>query len=136
MMSQHLMRRLDCRGFGLVEVMIAMLLFVGAVVALSQLVSYSLRLETVAQRTEIALSLGRAKLEELRVFPATHAERQAGGSLTASVASHFDRPAGTMLERRWVVAAGPAGTQSITLTVVSLHANVRGGNVVLRMLTY
>ncbi len=107
------------RGFSLVELMVAMVVTVVGVMAVSLLILYGIRLQSFSRDATIANAFAKAKMEQLRVTNAADPQRSLGGSLTANVANHFDTPPGTTLFiRRWVVAAGPAGTQDITVAVV------------------
>ena len=111
-------KELGQAGFTLVEVLVAMLVTVVGVVAVTIMVLYGVRLQTLSRDGTMATSLAKAKVEELHMLPAAAPERQVGGSLTNNDADHFDQPV-DYFTRRWVVAAGPAGTQDITVAVLS-----------------
>ena len=112
------------RGFTLVESMMAMLVFVAGSMSLIPLLIWGMTLQANSRNASKAHSLARAQIEEFLAMPTTDAELAVGGSLTADVADHFDQPAGTPFTRRWVVAAGPASTLDVTITVVSNNGNV------------
>ncbi len=113
-------------GFSLVELMVAMVVTVVGVMAVSLLILYGIRLQSFSRDATIANAFAKAKMEQLRVTDPAGPQRSLGGSLTANVANHFDTPPGTILFiRRWVVAAGPAGTQDIIVTVVWSNPNSR-----------
>ena len=98
--------------------LIATLITTTSVVAVAGLSLYGIRLQTTARDSTDAQYVAVAQVERLRALPATGPARQVGGSLTTDVADHFDTTNPT-LRTRWVVVTGPAGTQDITLTVVS-----------------
>jgi len=113
-------------GFTLIETMIAMVVTMVGVMAVSLLIIYGIRLQAFSRDATIANAFAKAKIEQLRVTDAADPQRSLGGSLTANVANHFDTPPSTILFiRRWVVAAGPAGTQDIIVTVVWSNPNSR-----------
>ena len=112
------------RGFTLIESMIAMIVFVAASLALVPLIMSGIVLQANSRNASRAHSVARAKTEELRGLPVTDAQLAVGGSLVSDVVDHFDQPAGTPFTRRWVVAAGPAGTLDVTVTVVSNNSTV------------
>lgn len=111
------------RGFSLVELLVATLVTVVCLVGVAVMILYGTRLGASARDASVTSSLAKARLERLRVLPRTAAERQAGGSLTSDVAGHFERQG--RFTSRWVVAAGPAGTQDVTVLVIApLNASV------------
>ncbi len=111
-------------GFTLTESMIAMLIFTAGSMALIPLMMWGIRLQSMAMNASKANALMRAQIEELRVLPTNDPRRSIGGGLDANVTDHFDVPAGTPFILRWLVAAGPAGTQDLRMTVVASNANV------------
>jgi Tfp pilus assembly protein PilV len=106
-------------GFGFVELMIAMLVFTVGVLAVALLIIYGTRTESFARDATIASGVAKARIEILRALPSTDPQRAVGGSLTTNDANHFASITGTPFVVRWVVAAGPAGTQDLTVAVVS-----------------
>ena len=94
------------------------------VIAVAALILYGVRMQQVSRYGTMATAFAKARLEELRVTPVADPERQIGGDLAANVANHFDLPGDGTFIRRWVVAAGPAGTQDITVIVVPRFPSV------------
>lgn len=116
------------RGFGLVELLIAMVVLTVGLLAVAVLIMYGIRIQTFARDATLASGAGKQRLEILRNLPRTNAMRQNGGSLVANVANYFapvdlDPNDGvdpdTPFVVRWTVGAGPAGTQDVTVAVVS-----------------
>ena len=111
-------------GFTLIEALIAMLVFVSASVALIPLLVWGITLQANSRNAIAAHSLAQEQIEELKAVPTTDTRLANGGNLATDVANHFNQPAGTPFTRRWTVAAGPAGTLDLTVTVVSNNSNV------------
>jgi prepilin-type N-terminal cleavage/methylation domain-containing protein len=109
-------REARARGFSLVELLVATAITAVCSLAVALMILYGTRLGAAAREATLASSLARARLERLRVLPRGAAQRQPGGSLSADVPAHFDRQ-GRFTER-WTVAAGPAGTQDVTVAVL------------------
>ncbi|MDA2925010.1 prepilin-type N-terminal cleavage/methylation domain-containing protein [Acidobacteria bacterium AH-259-L09] len=124
----------NSRGFSLVELLIAMLITVVGVLAVATLILYAIQLQSFSRDTSQAQALAQEKMEELRIVDPTDPQRSVGGDLNSNVANHYDEPAGTIFVRRWVVAGGPAGTQDLTIAVVSNVLNVQIGTVQIRAL--
>ena len=122
------------RGFTFMELLFATLITVVGVLAVATLLLYAIQLQSLARDTTQAKDLAQEKLEELRILDPTDPQRSVGGDLNSNVANHYDEPAGTILVRRWVIAAGPAGTQDLTIALVSNVSNVQVGTVQLRTL--
>jgi prepilin-type N-terminal cleavage/methylation domain-containing protein len=101
------------RGFTLIEVLIAMVILVIALVAMAQLMAISLRMQQLGRNQTAATRLAQDKVDELmsQNFNVAQLSLGAGGapggSLTADVANHFDAPAGVPYRRRWLVEALP-----------------------------
>lgn len=109
------MRELDKRGqsgFTLIECVISIVLILVGLLAVYSLVVYSVQTQLRSGNLVTANSLARQKVEELR-----NAARTAGGSLTTNATNYFDTPT-TTLTRRWQISDDPAGTQTVTVTVV------------------
>jgi len=123
-MSKPLARR-GQRGFTLVEMMIGMVVFVVGALGVYSMIVYGIHLQSYSKDMTTANALAKAKLEQLRVVAPSDPERSFGGRLDDNVANHFDAPTGTPFVRRWVVTAGPAGTQDITVAVVPITPNPR-----------
>lgn len=116
------------RGFGLIELLIAMVVLTVGLLAMAVLIMYGIRIQTFARDATLASGVAKQRLEILRNIPRTNAVRQDGGSLDANVAPYFvpvdlDPNNGvdpdTPFVVRWMLAAGPAGTQNVTVRVVS-----------------
>ncbi len=111
-------------GFTLMELMVAMIILtVGLLGVASVLASITRRQIRTASRMEMTV-LAESKLEELRAYSMLGASDTLqvtfGGSLTASVADHSDTqtsPSGVQYNRRWLVAAGPAGARDVTVRI-------------------
>jgi Tfp pilus assembly protein PilV len=116
------------RGAGLVEAMIAMLVTTVVVLGVAGLVLCGVRLQQVARNATLATALALGEVERLRVLPPASPERQTGGSLIANGANHF-RVVQPGTTARWVVQAGPAGAQDLTLRIVSADPNVRAADI-------
>ncbi len=104
-------------GFSLVELLVATAITVVCSLAVALMILYGTRLGAAAREALLASSLARARLEQLRVLPRAAAERQPGGSLSADLPAHFERQG--RFRERWTVAAGPAGTQEVTVVVLA-----------------
>ena len=98
------------RGFTLIEVLIAMVILVIALVAMAQLMAISLRMQQLGRNQTAATRLAQDKIDELMTQNFTFAQLAPGGSLTADQANHFDAPAGIPYRRRWLVEALPQDT--------------------------
>jgi prepilin-type N-terminal cleavage/methylation domain-containing protein len=119
------------RGFSLIELLVASLVTTICALGVAALILYGTRLGSAAREAMITSSLARARLERLRVMPRVAPERQPGGSLSADRPGHFEQRG--RYKVRWVVGAGPAGTQEITL-VVLIDDAARGPSARLSML--
>ena len=121
-------------GFTMVELLIAMVIFVVGVLAVSALILYGIRLQAFSRDATMANAVAKQKIEQLRVSPPGDPQRALGGDLDNNIADHFDIPQGTAFIRRWVVAPGPAGTQDVTVAVVPSNPNMRLPPVQIRVL--
>jgi prepilin-type N-terminal cleavage/methylation domain-containing protein len=120
------------RGFSLIELLVATVVITICALGVALMILYGTRLGAAARETMITTSLAKARLEELRVLPRGALERQLGGSLSADKPGHFD--ARGRYKTRWLIAAGPAGTQDITVAVLVLD-DARAPAVRMRMLS-
>ena len=111
----------DESGFSLIEVMVAMVIFLVASVSLAQLLAMTTRMQLQAQNTTEATRLAETKLDELRTLDfATDPSIQltTPAVLDTDVANYFDVPA-SGVTRRWSVVAGPtATTRTVTVRVI------------------
>lgn len=104
------------RGFSLIELLVATVVIAICALAVALMILYGTRLGAAAREAMITTSLAKARLEQLRVMPQSALERQAGGSLSADKPGHFETRG--RYKTRWVITAGPAGTQDITVAVL------------------
>jgi Tfp pilus assembly protein PilV len=114
-------------GFGLVELLIAIIMLSVGMLGLASLMATALRRDRLSSTRMEVSSLAEAKFEELRAYGAlnfTHALRarlNPGGSLTASVASYADSVValnGRTYDRRWEITSGtPLNTRRVTVRV-------------------
>ena len=112
-------------GFTLVETLVAMVVFVVGVMAVSLLILHGIQLQVSSRVATTASAFAKQKAEQLRSLDSDDPQRAIGGDLDSNVADHFDVPPGDASIRRWVVTAGPAGTQSITVAVIPTKPGVR-----------
>ena len=122
------------RGFTLVEVLVAMVIFVFGMVAVATLMIEGTRLQSFSQNSTNGSALVKARIERLELLDDSDPERAVGGSLTADLADHFELPTGSAFVVRWTVAAGPAGTQDLTVAALPLDPNFRVAPVQIRIL--
>lgn len=99
-------------GFTLVEMLIAMMVFVIGVLAVAVMIIYGIRMQVFAGNATTASSFAKAKIEQLRVLPAADPQRAIGAGHTELV------PSDMRFRRNWTIVAGPAGTLDVTVTVV------------------
>ena len=124
MRSMRQMRRSD-KGFTLVEVLVSLVVLSVGLLSVSGMIVYGVRQQSFSRDVTVMNSMARAKIERLRVTEPGNVERANGGDLNSNVADHFDTPPGTTgFVRRWVLATGPAGTQDLTVAVISLNPRV------------
>lgn len=119
-------------GFTLIELMIAISLLTVGVFALSAEMGVLMGRQIRATSEGEITSLGESKLEELRSYAmiesANKAQVTIGGSVTTNEVDHFDvvsGPSNRQYTRRWLVAAGPGGTRTVTLRVSPAAGVVR-----------
>ena len=108
-------------GFSLIEVMVAMVIFLVASVSLAQLLAMTTRMQLQAQNTTEATRLAETKLGELRTLDFANdpsIQLTTPAVLDTDVANYFDAPA-SGVTRRWSVVAGPtATTRTVTVRVI------------------
>jgi Tfp pilus assembly protein PilV len=110
-MEADLRRDPQQAGFTLLESLLSMLIFVISGLALALLITYGVRLQAQSRDLAGATSQARAKTEELRVLAMS--ARVAGNDTVG------------IFNRSWTLAAGPAGSQLVTVTVTSNKAAIR-----------
>lgn len=90
----------NCRGFTLVEMMIALVLFGVGVMALAQALPQGLSVRDKARRMTIATTLAQEGIEQLRDLPFAHADLADGNHVDP------DSPINGAYVRSWAVADG------------------------------
>ena len=119
-------------GFSLIEVMVAMVVFLVASVSLAQLLAMTTRMQLQAQNTTEATRLAEIKLDELKTLDfATDPSIQITTQdvLDADVVNYFDAPA-SGVTRRWSVGTGPtATTRTVTVRVIDKAGSLGGRTV-------
>lgn len=117
------------RGFSLVEVLVALTIFIAIAVGVAQLFASSTTANAAARAVTVASILAMEKLEELRALsiddPAVAVSPP--DSLRANVDGYFDAPRAGYT-RRWMVAPvrGHAG-DAVAIYVTVTHARGAGG---------
>jgi Tfp pilus assembly protein PilV len=110
------MRSRNDEGLGLIEVLVAMGIFVVAILGAATMIVYAMRLQSQSMNLTNTRATATRQIEELRVLHIDNPQRTVGGSLTADVANHFvTTPDFTI---RWVIVVGPANTKDITVRVI------------------
>ena len=87
----------DRRGFTLVEMMIALVLFGVGMMALAQVLPNGLSVRDKARRMSVATSMAQEEVERLRNLPFNHADLGGGNH------SDPDNPVDNAFQRTWVV---------------------------------
>ena len=130
-------KRNNQSGFSLLECLFALVITVVGLTAVAGLVVEAIRLQAVSRDATAANALVKAKIEELRNFAPTAPRRAAGGSLTGNVTNYNDSP-DARFRRRWQIenptAGVPAGTQRVTVTILSNRPDVRLPNIQVQVL--
>ena len=90
-------RASDRRGFTLVEMMIALVLFGVGMMALAQVLPNGLSVRDKARRMSVATSMAQEEVERLRNLPFNHADLAPGNH------SDPDNPVENAFQRTWVV---------------------------------
>lgn len=113
-------------GFTLIELMIAIVVIVIGVLAMSSVTATTIRQQDMsAARTDMA-ALADNKFEDLRGFAgavvrtADTMQLVPGGDLAANVANYNDAVTerGRTYTRRWIVTAGVGGTRDVTIRII------------------
>lgn len=98
--------------------MVALVLCIVGLLSMAQLMAITLRMQQLGRNSTSISRLAQDKIDELTTVGFTNAQMACGGSLTADVAGHNDRPVDATLaaqdkrtnyKRRWVVSTGPDG---------------------------
>ncbi len=127
-------RRNGENGFSLIEVLIALVVIVIGVMAVTSMMVLAIRLQVLSRDTTLAIGLAEVKLEELRYMDPADPERTLGGDLNSNVVDHFENANGNLFTVRWKVDQGPINTQDITIGVVTNALNPQISTVRLRAL--
>ena len=118
------MRARNDEGLGLIEVLVAMGIFVVAILGAATMIVYAMRLQSQSTNLTNTRAMATRQIEEIRVMDISAAQRTVGGSLTANVANHFTTAmAGYTI--RWLIVVGPAGTKDITVRVIPTNPRFR-----------
>jgi Tfp pilus assembly protein PilV len=117
-------RRNSDAGFSTTEALISAAITAAGTLGVAGLFLMGTRMQSIARYGSGATGIATARLERLRMLPATALERGNGGSLTADVANHFSVVGSYRV--RWVIADGPAGTKDIR--VRAIHSGVAEAN--------
>ena len=115
------------RGFGLVELMVAIIMLSVGMLGMASLMARALRRERLSSTRMEVSSLAEAKFEELRAYGALHyqhalrARLNPGGSLTLNATNYTDSLTalnGRTYYRRWTIVNGTAlNPRRVTLRV-------------------
>ncbi len=116
-------RRNGENGFSLIEVLIALVVIVIGVMAVTSMMVLAIRLQVLSRDTTLAIGLAEVKLEELRYMDPADPERTLGGDLNSNVVDHFENANGNLFTVRWKIDPGPINTQDITIGVVTNALN-------------
>jgi len=106
--------------------------------AMAGLMAVTLRMQQLGRNSTSAARLVQDKIDELNTVGFNSALMACGGSLTADVANHNDRPAvQTDYKRRWTVGPGPDGTgtpqaRALRAVTVRIIPDVRDSRVVIQ----
>jgi Tfp pilus assembly protein PilV len=111
------MRSRNDEGLGLIEVLVAMGIFVVAIVGTATMIVYAMRLQSQSTTLTNTRAVATRQIEELRVLHIDNPQRQVGGDLNANVANYFNTATAGFLIR-WQIVVGPAGTKDITVRVI------------------
>ncbi len=115
-------------GFSLVEVLVAMLVFLIGSVTVAQSLAITTRMHLQARNTTEATRLAEGKFGELMKldFAADPViQITAADTLNANVVNYFDTPMAGLVTRRWQVQAGPtANTRFVTVRVIDRQGSL------------
>ncbi len=108
-------------GFSIVELIVSMTIFSFGVLGGVALIETGFRWEGRAELATQLTVAAEMKVEELRALAGTDlaetVQLELGGSVETAVANHWDSIDldGRVIERRWAVEVGPAGTRCVTV---------------------
>ena len=115
-------------GFTIVELIIAVFILSVGIIGLAGSMMHAGTIQRLGLSRVEMTSLAESKIEDLRSKAVSQTDTlhiTLGGSLTSSTTDHWDQvtsAAGRSYRRRWVVAAGPAGSRDVTLRIEPLPA--------------
>ncbi len=107
-------------GLTLIEVMIALAIFSIGILAVAQLQILNAKNNTTGNISTQATLLARAKIEDLKNMPFTHAELNIGTHIDVNNPINIQGTAGGIFTRRWSVsgfAGDPANWRQVDMTV-------------------
>jgi type II secretory pathway pseudopilin PulG len=111
-------------GFGVVELVIAMLILSVAIISMAGVMTQTRRMQGLALSRAELTAVAESKFEELRAAaagaPSAPTSLTAGGSLTADNLNKSDEmtsASGRRYRRRWLVGSGPEGSVQVTVRV-------------------
>jgi prepilin-type N-terminal cleavage/methylation domain-containing protein len=108
---------LSCKGFTLVEVLAALVLFLITLVGLSSLLTTTMQANAQAKRITTATNLAQDKLEEVR--NTAYSSVSSGSDSAKLTETGGTSGSGAIYTRSWTVTADSpaAGTKTVTATV-------------------
>jgi hypothetical protein len=110
---------------------VAAVILTTALVALAQLLTFSVRMHKLGRDSAQATRLAQDKFEELMKMNFATAPALSmvtcANSLGANTPNCFDTPANTGFTRRWRVQAGPGGNAALRTVTVRMVPAVRVG---------
>jgi type IV pilus assembly protein PilV len=117
------------RGFTLVEVLVAMLVFTVGIVALAQLMAVSVYMQAHGRNQTSAVRLAQDRLDQLMSLnfdtsPEVQITDPGVDSLSANVANYFDTDI-TGYTRRWLIEEGPDANPDLRQITIRVIPDVR-----------
>jgi len=107
--------------------MVAMVICTVGLMSMAQLMAITLRMQQLGRNSTSAVRMAQDKIDELTTQNfVTSLMISCGGSLTNDLANHFDNPNGvTNYKRRWIVTAGPDGSNTLRTVTVRVIPDVK-----------
>ena len=118
------------KGFTLIECLVAMVITLIGLLAVFQLIAYSLNIEQFASRSTAATKIAVNKIEELKLSALTD-----GGSLITDT-SGFSDTSNDLYTVRWTVSNGTAGVETKHIIVEVAPRTQVTQNSTVRLETY
>lgn len=116
------------KGFSLIECLIAMVVTMVGLLAVFQLVSISVQMETFSYRSIEANNLATNKVEQLKLGTLTN-----GGGLTSNISGYSDTTNQNYVVR-WQVSDGAVGSKDIIVEVIPKNSDIKYAKVRLETL--